>query len=80
MLLTKFVEPCEVVSWYEMAVVEDFGPLSERKTKADASNSAVMFVRINEYLAKYAFLAAATFRQIQLKKYLFYNGVFFSSK
>ena len=28
-----------------MVVVEDFSPLSERKTKADASNSAVMAER-----------------------------------
>ena len=44
-LLTEFIEPCRVVSWYEMVVVEDFSPLSERKTKADASNSAVMAER-----------------------------------
>ena len=63
-LLTEFIEPCRVVSWYEMAVVEDFGPLSERKTKADASNSAVMVERAKTRLhsmAAFLFYIRQTF-------------------
>ena len=44
-LLTEFIKPYKVEPWYEMAVVGDFGPFSEWKTKADASNSAVMAER-----------------------------------
>ena len=44
-LFTEFIKPSTVEPWYEMAVVRDFRPVSEWKTKAEASNNAVMVER-----------------------------------